>query len=212
VSSALELVRQLSSFHSEFAKPDGVYFAGNSLGLMPLAAEASVAKVIEEWKQHGVEGWTNCSWLDQAERLASALAPLLGADPDEVIVTGTTTLNLHQLLATFYQPRSNKQKILIDNHAFPSDRYAAMSHLRLRGCDPATDLIVVSPENGDTFLPGELAARLSPDIAVALLPSVIFTTGQLLPLTELVDIAEQNDRQAWTFFNVRPCPLLEPFH
>jgi len=68
-----------------------------------------------------------------------------------------------------------------------------MSHLRLLGCDPASDLVVVSPENGNTFLPGELAPRLSPDIAIALLPSVIFTTGQLLPLTELVDVAEQND-------------------
>ena len=160
---------------------------------MPRAAESAVLKLIVEWKQHGIEGWTDCHWLDQAERLSPALAPLVGADPDEVIVTGTTTVNLHQLLATFYRPRGNKRKILIDQHAFPSDRYAAVSHLRLRDGDPAADLLVVSPRNGQIFAPGELAEKLSTDVAVAILPSVIFATGQLLSLEELTGATEKND-------------------
>ena len=82
---------------------------------------------------------------------------------------------------------------MIDHHAFPSDRYAVASHLRLRGCDPVSDLIVVSPRDGQTFSPGELAEKLSTDVAVAVLPTVIFTTGQLLPITELVDAAEQKE-------------------
>lgn len=193
MSSFDDIARRLSSFHREFAKPDGVYLAGNSLGLMPLAAEPLVAELIEGWKRYAIEGWTTCGWVDRAERLSPALAPLIGAEPDEVIVTGSTTVNLHQLLATFYQPRNRKRKILIDGHAFPSDRYAAVSHLRLRGCDPKTDLVVVSPANGDTFLPGELAGHLASDVAVAILPTVIFTSGQLLPLGELVDAAERNE-------------------
>jgi kynureninase len=80
---------------------------------------------------------------------------------------------------------------LIDHHAFPSDRYAVTSHLRLRGDDPVSDLIVVSPRNGQIFSPGELAETLSMDVAVAVLPSMIFTTGQLLPIAELADAAEQ---------------------
>lgn len=193
MSSNADPILELAEFHDEFAKPEGVYFAGNSLGLMPRAAETAVNRLIEEWKQHGVEGWTDCGWLDLAERLSFALAPLVGADPDELIVTGTTTLNLHQLLATFYHPRANKRKILIDHHAFPSDRYAVASHLRLRGGDPLSDLVVVSPRDSQTFSPGELAEKLSTDVAVAVLPSVIFTTGQLLPIAELVDAAEQKE-------------------
>ena len=193
MSSNADPIRELAPFHDEFAKPEGVYFAGNSLGLMPRAAETAVNRLIEEWKQHGVEAWTECGWLDLAERLSLALAPLVGADPDELIVTGTTTVNLHQLLATFYHPRANKRKILIDHHAFPSDRYAVASHLRLRGGDPLSDLTVVSPRDGHTFSPGELAEKLSAEVAVAVLPSVIFTTGQLLPIAELVDTAEQKE-------------------
>jgi kynureninase len=193
VSSNSDQIRELAGFHDEFAKPEGVYFAGNSLGLMPRGAESAVTKLIQEWKQHGVEGWADCGWLDQAERLSPALAPLIGANPDEVIVTGTTTVNLHQLLATFYQPRANKRKILIDRHAFPSDRYAVVSHLRLRGVDPVSDLMVASPRNGQIFSPGELAEKFSTDVAVAVLPSVIFTTGQRMPLAELVEAAEQKE-------------------
>jgi kynureninase len=193
VRSDTDPIRELASFHNEFAKPEAVYFAGNSLGLMPRGAELAVAKLIQEWKQYGVEGWADCGWLDQAERLSPALALLIGAHPDEVIVTGTTTVNLHQLLATFYQPRANKRKILIDGHAFPSDRYAVASHLRLRGGDPVADLMVVSPRNGQIFSPGELAERFSTDVAIAVLPSVIFTTGQLMPLAELVEAAEQKE-------------------
>jgi kynureninase len=193
VSSSNDPLRELAGFHEEFAKPDGVYFAGNSLGLMPRAAESAVLELVEQWKQHGVEGWMDCGWLDQSERLSLALAPLVGAEPDEVIVTGTTTVNLHQLLATFYHPRADKRKILIDHHAFPSDRYAVVSHLRLQGGDPVSDLMVVSPQNGQTFSPGELAEKFSPDIAIAVLPSVIFTTGQLIPIAELVEAAEQKE-------------------
>jgi kynureninase len=193
VTSASDPIRALESFHRDFAKPHNVYLAGNSLGLMPLAAEAAVAKLIQEWKEHAIEGWTTCGWVDQAERLSLALAPLIGAHPEEVAITGSTTVNLHQLLATFYHPRSDKRKILIDRDAFPSDRYAAISHLRLRGCDPGSDLVVVAPHHGDTFQPGELAEEMSSDIAVAILPSVIFTSGQLLPLTELIEAAERRD-------------------
>ena len=193
VDSHTDPIRELAGFHDEFVKPEGVYFAGNSLGLMPRAAQAAVNQLIEEWKQHGVEAWMDCRWLDLAERLSLTLAPLVGAHPDELIVTGTTTVNLHQLLATFYHPRANKRKILIDHHAFPSDRYAVASHLRLRGGDPDSDLIVVWPRDGQTFSPGELAEKLSTDVAVAVLPSVIFTTGQLLPIAELVEAAEQKE-------------------
>ena len=186
-------IQDLTGFHKEFAKPEGVYFAGNSLGLMPRTAETAVATLLQEWRQYAIEGWRDCGWLDQAERLSIGLAPLIAADSDEVIVTGTTTVNLHQLLATFYRPQVNKRKILIDCHSFPSDRYAVISHLRLRGSDPGADLVVASPQEGQTFAPGELAEKLSSDIAVAILPSVIFTTGQLLPIAELTEAAEEND-------------------
>ena len=65
----------------------------------------------------------------------------------------TLTVNLHVLLASFYRPDGRRRAILIDAPTFPSDRYAVESHLRSRGLDPGTDLIVVQPAAGQDAPP-----------------------------------------------------------
>lgn len=47
------------------------------------------------------------------------MAPLIGAEREEVILTGSTTANLHQLMATFYKPNGKKTKILAAELNFP---------------------------------------------------------------------------------------------
>ena len=80
--------------------PSGkIYLNGNSLGLFSREDEACLNRVIEEWKRSGIEAWTEieASWIDYAERLGEELSPLIGAKPNEVVCTGTTTVNLHSL-------------------------------------------------------------------------------------------------------------------
>ena len=50
-----------------------------------------------------------------AERLGEAMAGLVGAEADEVVVTNSTTVNLHQLLATLFRPEGARSKILADS-------------------------------------------------------------------------------------------------
>ncbi len=42
----------------------------------------------------------------------STKAHIVGARPDEVITTGSLTGNIHLMLATFYQPRGTRRKIV----------------------------------------------------------------------------------------------------
>ncbi len=58
-------------------------------------------------------------WFTMSEQLAEKLAVLVGAEANEVIVTGSTTVNLHQLAATFFEPKAGKTKILADELTFP---------------------------------------------------------------------------------------------
>ena len=175
----------LRAFRGRFYVPDGtIYLDGNSLGLLSRDAREATEHVLDQWREHGVSGWTNAApvpWFTLAESLAERVGRLVGARPGTVAVTGSTTVNLHQLLATFYDPgRTDRRRILCEALAFPSDRYAIESHLRLRGKDPDRDLALVGVGADGLLDEGEIVAAMTPDVQIAVLPSVVYTTGQLL--------------------------------
>ncbi len=116
---------------------------------------------------------------------------LVGARPSEVATLNTLTVNLHLLLASFFRPAGERTAILIDAPTFPSDRYAVESHLRLRGLDPARDLIVVRPRDGEALLrPEDLEGAIHEHrdrLALALLAGVNYATGQRLDVRRMTD-------------------------
>lgn len=174
-----------------------IYLDGNSLGLLPLAAEASVRRALDAWKTLAISGWLDAAppWFTLAERLAARVAPLVGAQPAEVAVANSTTVNLHQLLSTLYRPdpTGTRTKILAFADEFPSDLYAIASHLRGRGLDPAQHLTLV-PSSVDGLLDHDALRRAftdDPSIQLAVLPAVVYTTGQLLDLRALTAAAHE---------------------
>lgn len=176
----------LASFAAEFHKPPGtIYLDGNSLGLLCKPAEAALNEAIESWRTRAILGWTEGPdpWFEMSRKASRLLAPLLGADPADVMVGQSTTVNLHQLLATYYDPDGPAPKILIDEWAFPSDRYAVESHLRLRGRS-AADLVVV-PERDHLLDEADILAAIDDGVGMAVLPSVAYRTGQLLDMARL---------------------------
>ena len=67
--------------------PDLIYLDGNSLGRLPAAAVPSIeATVHEQWAKRLIRAW-NDGWWDLQLRLGDKLAPLLSANPGEVIIS-----------------------------------------------------------------------------------------------------------------------------
>lgn len=164
-----------------------IYLDGNSLGLASRDAEEALLQALESWKHHGIDGWLSGDrpWFFMAEELGNLQAGLVGAEPDEVVVTGTTTVNLHGLVATFYQPAGKRTKILADALNFPSDLYALQSQLRLRGYDPDQHLILVPSPDERIIAEDDLIAAMTDEVALILLPSVLYRSGQLLDMERL---------------------------
>jgi kynureninase len=180
--------------------PDGtelVYLCGHSLGAQPVLAADYVEEVMRDWRSLGVEGHFSArsAWMRYHERLAPTLARLVGATEQEVVAMNALTVNLHLLLASFYRPSGERTALLIEQHAFPSDRYAAESQVRFHGLDPARDLIEIAPRKGEVCLhTDDILATLErdgPRIATVLLPGVQYLTGQALDIPTITAAARR---------------------
>lgn len=182
----------LKHFREEFyLKPGSIYMDGNSLGLLSKRAEKTLLESLEDWKEHGIDGWTqgNHPWFFMAEELGKKLAPLVGGSAEEVIVTGSTTTNLHQLVSTFYKADGIRTKILADELTFPSDIYALQSQLRIHGYDPDEHLIRVKSRDGRFLEEDDIIEAMTDEVALIVLPTVLYRSGQILDIKRLTEAA-----------------------
>ncbi|TYR75763.1 kynureninase [Rossellomorea vietnamensis] len=184
----------LSRFKEEFyIKDDWYYMDGNSLGLLSKRAEKSLLTSLEDWKQHGIDGWMDGRepWFYYSEKLGKMTLPLIGSKEAETIVTGSITTNLHQLISTFYQPAGAKTKILADELTFPSDIYAIKSQIELKGYNAEQELVQVRSRDGLTISEEDILEAMTDEIALILLPSVMYRSGQLLDMKLLTEEAHK---------------------
>jgi len=189
---ALDAADLLARFRERFyLPPERIYLDGNSLGLLSRDAETETLAALEQWKTLAIDGWLGADppWFTLGEELGSLVAPLVGAAPEAVVVTGTTTVNQHALTATFYRPDGARRKIVATALDFSSDVYALGSLIRLHGGDPERDLVLVPSRDGRTIDEDDIIAALGDDIALALLPAVLYRSGQLLDVARLAAAA-----------------------
>nr|MBA3451244.1 kynureninase [Chloroflexia bacterium] len=91
----------------------------------------------------------------------------------------------HALTTTFYRPQGARRKIVATALDFPSDVYALGSLIRLHGGDPECDLTLVPSRDGRTVDEADIIAALDDSVALALLPAVLYRSGQLLDIARL---------------------------
>jgi kynureninase len=196
----------LAAFRDRFDVP-GTYMDGNSLGPLSEDAEAALDRVVEQWRDHAVEGWTEADpdWFHYGERLGDKLAPLVGARDDEVAVCGSTTVNVHTLVATFYDAANgavdgaggaatadDPGTVLVNDLDFPTDHYAIRAQLRQRGLDADDHLTVVESRDGRTIAREDVERALAEEpVDVVFMPAVLYRSGQLFDVAELTELAHE---------------------
>lgn len=195
-SFALKLDKEdpMAAFKDRFFIPKNtIYMDGNSLGLMSRDSQESINRIMDEWKTLAVGGWLKAKppWFYMAENLGAMTAKLVGAEADEVVCTGTTTVNLHALLSTFFRPEGKRLKILADELNFPSDIYALKGQLKMNGLLPEKHLVLTLSRDNRTLDECDIAALMTDDIAVVLLPSVLYRSSQLLNIPYLTRKAHE---------------------
>lgn len=184
----------LKKFRKEFyVDPGAIYMDGNSLGLMSERADKTLEVLSESWKTLGINGWTQGTnpWFYLSDELSEKSISLIGAKKEEVMITGSTTVNIHQLVASFFKPAGKRTKILADELNFPSDIYALKSQLTLHGLDPEDHLVQVKSRDGHTLQEADIIAEMTEEIAFILLPSVLYRSGQILDIERLTKAAHE---------------------
>ncbi|MFP4690325.1 MAG: kynureninase [Bacteroidales bacterium] len=184
----------LADFRQRFHIPDNtIYVDGNSLGLLSKDAEKSLLRVLNEWRTQGIKGWMDAErpWFYFAEHIGEMASPLVGAAPGELIFSGTTTVNIHALISSFYQPKGKRTRILADELNFPSDTYALKGQIKQKELDPDRELLLARSDNGKTLDEDRIVSMMTDEVALVWLPSVLYASGQLLDMEYLTQEAHK---------------------
>ncbi len=182
---ALDHADPLRDLRNLFTLPDGViYLDGNSLGVMPSATPARVAEVVAgEWGNGLIRSWNTASWIDMPQRLGNKLARLVGAAPDEVMCTDSTSINLYKVLFAAMSQAidsgdTQRRTVVSERSNFPTDLYIAESLCRERG------FVLKLVERVEA-----IPAALTPEVAVLMLTHVNYRTGAMHDMAGLTAAA-----------------------
>ena len=164
----------LRHYRDRFVLPEGViYLDGNSLGPTPCTAPGALADMVEkQWGDRLIRSW-NEGWIDAPQRIGGKIARLIGAEPDEVIVADSTSVNLFKLLVAALRHNVARHSIVSETGNFPTDLHIAEGAV---GCVPGARLIAVAR--------ADLAEAIDQDTALTMLTHVHYKTGERFDMAE----------------------------
>ena len=190
---ALKCFREKFYIPKQSSGEDVLYFTGNSLGLQPKTTRSYIEQELKDWETLGVEAHFAAKnpWMPYHETVTNGLANIVGARKSEVAAMNSLTVNLHFLMVSFYRPTNERYKIVIENDAFPSDKYAVKSQIGFHGLNIEDSLIELKARDGETILRTEdilkTIAENGDSISLIMLGGVNYYTGQKFdfePITE----------------------------
>lgn len=192
----------LKSFRAQFHLPKvkgktAIYLTGNSLGLQPKSTKRFIEQELSDWATLGVEGHLHAKrpWLYYHKFTKKILAQIVGAKPSEVVAMNQLTVNLHLMMVSFYQPTSQRYKLIVEAGAFSSDQYAFESQLKFHKQNPDEALIELRPRAGEHTLRTEDILNTIADhgesVALVLLGGVQYYTGQFFDIKKITEAAHR---------------------
>lgn len=174
----------LASLRAEFTLNEGeIYLDGNSLGPVSSSVRRRVNEVLEsEWGRGLVRSWSDAGWMAAPTRLGDRIAPLIGAQPGEVLVADTLTFLIAKLIGGALEHRPDRHVVLTDAANFHSDIYIIEAM-----CERAGRPVTMKTIDRD-----RLEEELNDDVALVELTQVDYRTGESLDMagiTEMVHAA-----------------------
>ena len=182
----LDAADPLASYRDWFEVPDGIiYLDGNSLGCLPRATPERLAEVVRgEWGEGLIRSWNDADWIGLPQRIGGKIAPLIGAEPHEVIAADSVSVNLFKLISAalalqISKGRPGRKVVLSEPGNFPTDLYM-IEGLEKQGL--ATQRLAER---------GSIAEALDEDVALLLLTHAHYKTGEVFDMAALTRAAHE---------------------
>lgn len=183
----------LGHFRKDFVISDSsiVYLDGNSLGRLPERSAGTMESAIrEQWGNRLIRSW-NEGWYSQSVRLGKKIAQIIGAQPDEVIIADSTSVNLYKLCYGALKAREGKTDIISDDMNFPSDIYILQGLVRQFG-NIHTLRLLKSPD-GILSDMTELVRMIGHNTALVTLSHVAFKSSYMYDMERVTELAHMHD-------------------
>jgi kynureninase len=188
---SLDAADPLAHCRARFVLPAGVvYLDGNSLGALSRPVPERLRRAIEvEWGQGLIRSWNDADWYPAPERVATKIAPLIGAAADQVIVADSTTVNLFKVLTAAMEASPGRRVVLCERDNFPTDSYLAHEAAKRYGRTVRT----VDQDSIETAI-----TEAGDDLCVVTLTHVHYRTGRLYDLPRITALVHaQGGRIVW---------------
>ncbi len=187
-ASALDEADPLRPFADRFVptEPDLIYLDGNSLGRLPVSTVSRVHDVVDrEWRDRLIRSWPE-RWWNLADEIGSQIAPLIGAQPGEVIVADSTSVVLFKLTLAALQARPGRSRIVTDDLNFPTDAYVTVAAANLAG---GREVVTGRSADGIDGAEDAIITALDEDTALLTLSHVAFKSGYQYDMARLTSAA-----------------------
>jgi len=188
----LDIQDKLASFRDQFFIPDPslIYFDGNSLGMMPKAAQEKSRQIVDEqWGVDLIRGW-NKGWWEAPSRVGDKIGTLIGAAAGQTLVGDTVSVNLFKLATSALTLQPHKTCIITDTFNFPSDLYILQGINQTLG--NRHEIICIGASDNDiTPDLAALEAAINENTALVTLSHVVFKSGYMYDMQCITDLAHK---------------------
>lgn len=151
-----------------------IYMCGHSLGPITKLAKSQIEQVVQAWEKHAVQAWNTEAWIDLPHQVAARIAPFIGADCNDVVMSDSTSVNLFRVLMSALKINYQRHVILTTDDNFPADHYIAEG---IQSCHPKIVIKTVSREN--------LIDSLDEQVAVLMLTQVNYRDASLYDMCDI---------------------------
>ncbi|MCI2423665.1 aminotransferase class V-fold PLP-dependent enzyme [Saccharopolyspora sp. K220] len=135
-AEALDDADALAGLRARYDLPPGlIRLDGNSGGPLPRNAPARLRRFVEHRRElRTARSRAESDWRREARLVAAALAPLIGATPNEITVSESTSINLFKGLLAATRLRPDRPILAVGRDCFAADRFLAQSAADFSGC------------------------------------------------------------------------------